>query len=107
MSTKRGQVRVGTSGYQYAHRREVFYPRALPEADWFAYYAEHFDTVEINSTFYGLPSAETFAGWRRQTPPGFCYALKFSRYGSHLKPLKQPHESISKFLDRPTLRTRR
>ncbi|HEV8718216.1 MAG TPA: DUF72 domain-containing protein [Candidatus Binatia bacterium] len=84
MSTKKGQLRVGTSGYQYAHWREVFYPRDLPKADWFTYYAKHFDTVEINNTFYYLPSAHTFAVWRVQAPPGFCYALKFSRYGSHL-----------------------
>lgn len=100
MSTGQGQLRVGTSGYQYAHWRGVFYPGDLPKADWFTYYAEHFDTAEINNTFYRLPAAETFAGWRRQTPPGFCYALKFSRYGSHLKHLKEPHDSIAKFLGR-------
>jgi uncharacterized protein YecE (DUF72 family) len=58
---KSGRLRVGTSGYQYEHWRGVFYPRDLPKREWFAYYATHFDTVEINNTFYRLPSAKTFA----------------------------------------------
>jgi len=83
--------------YQYDHWRSVFYPGTLPKKDWFAFYAEHFDTVEINNTFYGLPRAETFDIWRTQAPPGFCYVLKFSRYGSHLKRLKEPRAMIKIF----------
>jgi uncharacterized protein YecE (DUF72 family) len=93
-----GQFRIGTSGYQYKHWRGLFYPRDLPGRAWFAYYARHFDTVEINNTFYGLPAAETFSAWRRQAPPGFVYVLKFSRYGSHLKRLKDPRATIKNFL---------
>jgi uncharacterized protein YecE (DUF72 family) len=100
MSTKRGQLRIGTSGYQYDHWREAFYPRDIPKKRWFAYYAKHFDTVEINNTFYRLPQAETFDVWREQAPQGFCYALKFSRYGSHLKRLKEPDAPLERFLDR-------
>jgi uncharacterized protein YecE (DUF72 family) len=100
MSTKRGRLRIGTSGYQYDHWKGVFYPRDMPKPRWFAHYASHFDTVEINNTFYRLPPAQTFEAWREQAPPGFCYALKFSRYGSHLKRLKEPHASIHTFLDR-------
>jgi uncharacterized protein YecE (DUF72 family) len=100
MNTKRGKLRVGTSGYQYDHWRDVFYPNDLPKKDWFMYYATHFDTVEINNTFYRLPSADTFAEWRGHAPRGFCYALKFSRYGSHLKRLTAPQEPIRTFLDR-------
>ena len=57
MSVTRGILRIGTSGYHYAHWQEVFYPRHLPQKRWFAYYAGHFDTVEINNTFYHLPQA--------------------------------------------------
>ena len=102
MSTTRGRLRIGTSGYHYDHWRGVFYPRHMPKQGWFAYYASHFDTVEINNTFYRLPPAETFDVWRQQAPPDFCYALKFSRYGSHLKRLQEPHASIAQFLDRAT-----
>jgi uncharacterized protein YecE (DUF72 family) len=102
MSLKQGTLRIGTSGYQYDHWKGVFYPEDLPKRSWFAYYAAHFDTVEINNTFYRLPQGHIFTAWRKQTPPGFCYALKFSRYASHLKHLKDPHEPIARFLDRAT-----
>ena len=98
MPVKKGLFRVGTSGYQYNHWRGIFYPNDLPVKSWFAYYAERFDSVEINNTFYGLPSAETFDKWRKQAPAEFCYALKFSRYGSHLKRLKEPRATITTFL---------
>ena len=100
MSTKRGRLRIGTSGYQYEHWRRVFYPKELPKQRWFAYYASHFDTVEINNTFYRLPQAQTYDVWREQAPQDFCYALKFSRYGSHLKHLKEPHATLERFLER-------
>jgi len=72
----------------------------MPKKDWFAYYACHFDTVEINNTFYRLPPAQRFDVWREQAPQDFCYALKFSRYGSHLKRLKEPHALLERFLER-------
>lgn len=100
MSARRATLRIGASGYQYDHWKGQFYPHALPQREWFAYYAAHFDTVEINNTFYHLPTNATFDAWRKQAPPGFCYALKFSRYGSHLKHLKDPQASLEKFLDR-------
>jgi uncharacterized protein YecE (DUF72 family) len=100
MSTTRGNLRIGTSGYQYDHWRGLFYPREIPKQCWFAYYARHFDTVEINNTFYRLPQTWTVDAWRAQAPRDFCYALKFSRYGSHLKRLQDPHEPIQLFLDR-------
>jgi uncharacterized protein YecE (DUF72 family) len=97
---KPGRLRVGTSGYQYEHWRGLFYPKPLPKKAWFAYYADHFDTVEINNTFYRLPQPATFEAWRARAPAGFCYAVKFSRYGSHLKRLKDPGEPVARFLDR-------
>jgi uncharacterized protein YecE (DUF72 family) len=100
MATIKGQVRIGTSGYQYKHWRGRFYPQELSQKQWFAYYAKHFDTVEINNSFYGLPAAKTFTAWRKQAPAGFLYALKFSRYGSHLKRLTEPRETTKNFLQR-------
>lgn len=97
MSRKRGRFRIGTSGYQYDHWKEVFYPVDLPKKRWFGYYAGHFDTVEINNTFYHLPSPHTFASWKEEAPKDFCYALKFSRYGTHIKRLKDPREPVERF----------
>ena len=95
-----GRCRVGTSGYQYDHWRGRFYPAGLAKREWFAWYAERFDSVEINNTFYRLPEASTFDAWRKAAPGGFCFALKFSRYGSHLKKLKDPRRSLGTFLRR-------
>jgi len=97
---RRGVLRVGTSGYQYDHWVGVFYPPDLPRSRWFEHYAQRFDTVEINNTFYGLPGEDTFDSWRRRAPEGFCYALKFSRYGSHIKRLRDPADTIGVFLER-------
>lgn len=94
-----GRLYVGTSGYQYRHWRGVFYPEDLRQADWFDYYTSQFDVVEINNSFYRLPSHETFDAWKAAAPEGFCYVLKFSRYGSHLKKLKHPENSVTRFMD--------
>lgn len=99
-SPKRGEVRVGTSGYQYDDWSGRFYPEDMPKSHWFEHYAKHFDTVEVNGTFYGLPEAETFERWKEEAPDGFCYALKFSRYGSHLKKLKDAEDTIGLFIER-------
>lgn len=98
--TDRQRLWIGTSGWQYDHWRGSFYPADLPKKRWFAYYAEHFDTVEINNTFYHLPSESTFDSWHDQAPPGFCYALKFSRYGTQMKKLKDPDATIDAFVER-------
>jgi len=99
MSRKAGRFRIGTSGYQYPHWKGRFYPDDLPKKRWFEHYAREFDTVEINNTFYNLPKPETFRHWREAAPGGFEYALKFSRYGSHIKRLKDPAEPIGRFLE--------
>jgi uncharacterized protein YecE (DUF72 family) len=91
-------LRIGTSGWHYDHWERIFYPRGLPRADWFPFYTRFFDTVEINNSFYRLPSGETFAAWRKRAPVGFCYAVKFSRYGSHLKRLTDARSTIRYFL---------
>jgi uncharacterized protein YecE (DUF72 family) len=93
-------LRVGTSGFHYPHWRGDFYPPDLPSDGWLTYYAARFGTVEINNTFYQLPRRKVFDGWRDAAPPGFSYALKFSRYGSHVKRLKKSRGIIKKFLRR-------
>jgi len=93
-------ARIGTSGWQYDHWSGIFYPPGLPKERWFEHFVRHFDTVEVNNTFYHLPRAETFEKWREQAPEGFCFVLKFSRYGSHLKRLKDPESTIGLFLER-------
>ena len=100
MCAAQGRLYVGTSGYQYDHWRGVFYPDDIPKKDWFNYYTEYFDTVEINNTFYNLPSPETFKRWAEEAPDDFCYTLKYSRYGSHIKKLKDPQDTITYFLER-------
>jgi uncharacterized protein YecE (DUF72 family) len=85
-------VRIGTSGWVYKHWRGIFYPTELRQQEWFGYYARHFDTVEINNSFYRLPSEAAFAAWQTQAPPGFAYAVKASRYLTHLRKLKEPEE---------------
>src|SRR5512140_1973108 len=87
-------VRVGCSGWQYRHWRGDFYPADLPQSRWLEYYAAHFDTVEINNTFYRLPEAPTFAEWGRRAPRRFVYAVKASRFMTHMKKLKDPEEPI-------------
>jgi len=98
MKSRNGGVRIGTSGFHYNHWKGIFYPAGLSKAEWFSYYARHSDTVEINNTFYHLPPGSTFDAWRKQAPPGFLYALKFNRYGSHWMRLKKPRQTIANFL---------
>ncbi len=93
------RILIGTSGYQYDHWQGIFYPETLKKADWLAFYCDHFTTVEINNTFYNLPKSETFKHWREKVPNGFCFAVKFSRYGTHMKKLKDPKEFLGNFLD--------
>jgi uncharacterized protein YecE (DUF72 family) len=99
MTRDYGMLRIGTSGFHYNHWKGVFYPNGLPKSKWFSHYAKHFDTVEINNTFYHLPSASAFDCWKEQAPPGFLYALKFNRYGSHWMRLKNPRATIGNFLN--------
>lgn len=87
---------IGTSGYQYKDWAENFYPSDIKRADWLGYYAGQFNSVEINSSFYQLPSAKTIAQWRDSVPDDFVFALKGSRYITHLIRLKDPAEHIDK-----------
>lgn len=90
---------VGTSGWQYRHWRDAFYPQDVPQRLWLEYYAEQFSTVENNGTFYRLPARETFAKWRDRTPEGFVMAVKASRYLTHIRRLRDPAEPVRRLLD--------
>lgn len=92
-------IRIGTSGYQYDHWRGILYPEGLPKRRWFEIYAQTFDTVEINNTFYRLPGPNVFDRWRAEAPAGFLYALKFSRYGTHRRRLNDPQNSVTHFIE--------
>ena len=93
-------IHIGTSGWHYPHWRGSFYPPELAEKDWLNYYAEHLPTVEINNSFYRLPSVETLKKWRDTVPEEFIFTVKASRYLTHYKKLKDPQPTLSKFLSR-------
>jgi len=91
---------VGTSGWQYRHWRETFYPRGVAQAKWLEYYAARFATVESNAAFYRLPEAATFAAWAERTPDDFVFAVKASRYLTHILRLTEPDEPVKLLIDR-------
>jgi len=94
-----GIVRIGTSGWHYKHWLGLFYPAKLVAKEMFRFYALHFNTVELNNTFYRLPGLETFESWRDNSPDGFLFAVKASRFITHMKKLKDPESSTLKFFD--------
>jgi uncharacterized protein YecE (DUF72 family) len=97
---RRFPVRVGCSGWNYAHwRNGVFYPPRVPPRRWLELYAELFDTVEVNATFYRLPRREAVERWVEQTPPGFVFAVKASRYLTHVKRLRDLGPGLERFLE--------
>lgn len=91
-----GRLRVGTSGWVYRPWRGAFYPQALPQKDWFRFYASQFDTAEINATFYRLPSQAAVAAWREAAPPDFQFAWKASRYITQAKKLRDAAEPLAR-----------
>jgi uncharacterized protein YecE (DUF72 family) len=95
-----GAVRIGCSGFSYKDWRGVVYPADAPARTWFGHYAERFDTVELNTTFYRLPEATTVEAWEAQAPPGFLYAAKVGRFGTHRKKLLDPEPWLARHLDR-------
>src|SRR5437660_1084096 len=95
-----GEVRIGTSGWIYKHWRGPVYPADLPVRRWLDHYAAAFDTVEVNNSFYRLPSADTFRSWAAQVPPGFLFAVKASRFLTHMKKLKEPEQPLENVLGR-------
>lgn len=91
---------IGTSGWQYRHWRHTFYPQGVAQSRWLEFFAERFQIVELNNSFYSLPKEETFAKWRERTPDDFILAAKMSRYLTHIKKLKEPQEPVARFFSR-------
>ncbi|MGA1843881.1 MAG: DUF72 domain-containing protein [bacterium] len=97
---RKGSIHIGTSGWHYQHWKGSFYPREMRSRDFLEYYADRFRTVEINNTFYQIPDTETLKIWSTTVPEGFIFAVKASRFITHIKRLKDPKEPVSTFLDR-------
>ncbi|HTE23515.1 DUF72 domain-containing protein [Flavitalea sp.] len=95
----KGSVHIGTSGWHYKHWNGTFYPETVRAVDRFEYYTTMFQTVEINNSFYRLPNKNVFTGWRKAAPKGFTYAVKASRFITHMKKLNVDPDSISNFFD--------
>ena len=101
---------VGCSGWNYdSWRHDVFYPERCPSSRWLAYYARQFDTVELNTTFYRLPTVRAVQRWVEQTPDDFVFAVKMSRYVTHVKRLRDLPPSLELFYSRiaPLVATRK
>jgi uncharacterized protein YecE (DUF72 family) len=95
------RIWIGTSGYVYRHwRRGVFYPVGLPVRDELSYYASRLPTVELNNPFYRLPTAEMFERWREATADDFQFAVKASRFITHVKRLRNVADEIALFVER-------
>ncbi|MBW4526711.1 MAG: DUF72 domain-containing protein [Phormidium tanganyikae FI6-MK23] len=92
-------LQIGTSGWVYKHWMKRFYPARLLGEQQLAFYAQHFSTVEVNFSFYRLPPRSTFATWYDQTPDNFLFAVKASRYLTHLKKLKDPQEPLARLIE--------
>ena len=97
--TAHGKFFIGTSGFSYKHWRGIFYPEELPQGKWLEFYTQNFDTVEINSSFYHLPRPSTCENWRNRVPEGFIFAMKASRFITHIKRLKGIEEPIRNFIE--------
>ena len=93
-------IRIGCSGWSYDHWRGRLYPAEGSTETWLERYAEHFDTVEVNATFYRLPARATVARWARATPEGFCFAVKASRYLTHVRRLRELPDGIRRLEER-------
>jgi uncharacterized protein YecE (DUF72 family) len=93
------RVWIGCSGWNYPHWRERVYPKGMPQRAWLEYYATLFDTVEVNNTFYRLPSRSAVAGWVERTPAEFVLTVKASRYLTHIKRLSDLEGGVARFYD--------
>ncbi len=96
----RAAARIGCSGWSYRDWRGVVYPDQLPQSRWFEHYATLFDTVELNNTFYRLPTSAAVERWAAAAPKGFVYATKLGMFGSHRKKLREPEPWLANHLDR-------
>ncbi len=95
-------IRIGTSGFHYKHWKGPFYPQKLPASAMLDFYVQHFDTLELNNSFYRLPTISAFECWRDATPENFIFAVKASRFITHNKKLKDPENAVDNLLPRAT-----
>lgn len=93
----KNKIHIGTSGWSYAHWKENFYPEKMPANQWLNFYGETFSTVEINTTFYHIPSESTVERWYQVVPENFLFSVKASRYITHIKRLKDCKDSVKLF----------
>ena len=93
------RIHIGTSGWHYEHWKGVFYPVSLSSTKWLAFYGGNFKSVEINNTFYRLPGLDTFRNWSDTVPADFLFAVKASRYLTHMKKLKDSRAALEKVLE--------
>jgi uncharacterized protein YecE (DUF72 family) len=99
-SSGNADIRIGTSGWHYKHWLGKFYPAGLASSRMFEFYQRYFDTVELNNSFYRLPTPEAFANWREAAPENFLFAVKGSRFLTHNKKLKDPEQALHNLLPR-------
>src|SRR3546814_4483866 len=99
-----GDIRIGISGWTYGRWRGVFYPEKLPRKRELGFAARCFPSIEINGTFYRLLQPDSFARWRDETPPGFVFAVKGSRYITHMRRLKDIETALANFMASGVLR---
>jgi uncharacterized protein YecE (DUF72 family) len=91
-------IYIGTSGWHYKHWKGLFYPDKLPAREYMSHYLRYFQSVEINNSFYRLPSEATFSAWKGSVPDDFVFAVKASRFITHMKKLNEPEQSIARFM---------
>jgi uncharacterized protein YecE (DUF72 family) len=94
---------IGTSGWHYDDWRGRFYPEKLPKTKWLEFYARHFPTLELNNTFYRLPSEQAFTNWYDSSPSDFTFAVKVSRFITHIKRLKDCGDEVNNFMSRAVI----
>jgi uncharacterized protein YecE (DUF72 family) len=93
-------IHVGTSGWQYRSWKDRFYPKGVPQRAWLRHYASRFPVVEVNNSFYVLPKESTFDRWREETPSGFLFVAKASRYITHVRRMREAKDSVDLFWSR-------
>jgi uncharacterized protein YecE (DUF72 family) len=94
---KKGKVCIGTSGWHYTHWKGPFYPEELSNKEMLSFYVKHFSTVEMNRTFYSVPKKSVFQGYCDKVPRSFIFAVKASRFITHIKHLKDPKKTLKRF----------
>lgn len=90
------ELKLGCSGWMYPFWKGNFYPKSLPQKEWFSFYKSHFNTVEINNSFYNFPTFQSIEKWYQQVPQGFTYSLKAHRSITHLEKFKNADDLLNK-----------